>query len=901
MSGRNRSLERVRSPQSVSLKNARLFAAATIVSSLAAWCIAADAPATPAVETPAPYVPGSRFPSRFPVTGKYDWTPGQPNAPIGSARGINPGRVVWVRDPGAAHWAGRWKLEEDQWWTDANTDQAKVDGMMSAMVRRLTSTATDKEAWQAVFRHHNGSNRGYKPGEIVAIKVNLNNAERSEKKDNLIDASPHMVLALIRQLVREAGVKEGDIFVYDARRFIPGQMLRKVWAEYPEVRFVQQAPAREPQPTNPKYGDFHGLESAEWVPGVEYSSDGKYDKAKLIPKQVQDAAYLVNFALMKLHSYPYNTMENGDEGQTALTMTGKNHFGSILGTAELHADINTAQKGRKGAYSPMVDLAAAPNLGAKTILYMLDGLYCGRKWKSYPLHFPNPPFNNRVEPYENPDWPASLLGSFDGVALDSVGLDILYSQTKNNGDPRNDNLPRILVRENADDYLVEMADPQHAPSGVAYTQGGNPVESLGVHEHWDADATRRYSRNLDPINGKGIDLQFLPLGDAPLPQPVATLAAGAAPGERVLTLTCAARNAKIHYTTDSTAPTERSPVYTGPVTVPAGTIVKATAFSDTSVESPVVLCTPLAPAALPGKGLAQHPFMYAGEWDYRNPNQTVFIVRDGKVVWTYDIKLLNEARDIQEYSDASLLSNGNVLFAMKTGAMLVSPEKKVLWSYLAPRGFEVHVSQPLGLDRVMLVQIGKPAKMMIVNTTTGKTEKEFEIPVGKPDSTHGQLRRARITAAGTLLVAHMDNNKVAEYDMDGRVVWSLEIPSPWAAVRLKSGNTLISSNKKFVREVDRNGKTVWELTMADLPDYILQGFQEANRLANGNTLVTNWCPGGLKDPRDWPQSVQALEITPDKKVVWALRSWDDPANFGPATCLQLLDEPGTAESGAQQR
>jgi hypothetical protein len=160
----------------------------------------------------------------------------------------------------------------------------------------------------------------------------------------------------------------------------------------------------------------------------------------------------------------------------------------------------------------MVDLAASPNLGAKTILYVLDGLYCGRKWRTYPIHFPNPPFNNRVEPYENPDWPASVLASQDGVALDSVGLDLLLAQTKNNVGP--DGHPRVLIRCNADDYLFEMAEADHPPSGTVYKQGGKVVTSLGVHERWDDDATKRYSRNLDPVNGTGIELVYLPLSEA---------------------------------------------------------------------------------------------------------------------------------------------------------------------------------------------------------------------------------------------------------------------------------------------------------------------------------------------------------------------------------------------------
>jgi hypothetical protein len=42
-------------------------------------------------------------------------------------------------------------------------------------------------------------------------------------------------------------------------------------------------------------------------------------------------------------------------------------------------------------------------------------------------------------------------------------------------------------------------------------------------------------------------------------------------------------------------------------------------------------------------------------------------------------------------------------------------------------------------------------------------------------------------------------------------------------------------------------------------------------------------------------------MTPDKKLVWALRSWNAPMDLGPATCIQLLDEPGIPEKFEQQR
>jgi len=446
------------------------------------------------------------------IATRYDFKPKSRNAPIGEARGIYPGRVVWAHDPAAARWSGHIAAPTGHWWMDSSTDQQRVDAMLSATLRKLTGAQTDEAAWEKTFAYYNQRARrtqqGHLPGETLAVKVNLNNSS-AEGPGNIVNVSPQVALAMVRQLVRHARVHPADIVVYDARRNIYPALLNKIWNEFPEVRFVQWDAPAAPQPSNPRSGDYRGLEQAQWVEGVSYSvNQNEYYDAKLIPKQIKNATYLVNVALLKAHSYPYSAAEGGDEGQTGITMTGKNHFGSIKGTPELHGAINTNRQGSPHAYSPIVDLAASPNLGAKTILYLLDGLYCARRHQSYPLHFPNPPFNNRAVPYENPEWPSSLLASLDGVALDSVGLDILLSQTKNNEDE--DGHPRIMIRENADDYLQEMASPEHPPSGTAYIQGGKPVTSLGVFEHWDSDATRQYSRNKDPRAGQGIELIYLP-------------------------------------------------------------------------------------------------------------------------------------------------------------------------------------------------------------------------------------------------------------------------------------------------------------------------------------------------------------------------------------------------------
>jgi hypothetical protein len=134
----------------------------------------------------------------------------------------------------------------------------------------------------------------------------------------------------------------------------------------------------------------------------------------------------------------------------------------------------------------------------------------------------------------------------------------------------------------------------------------------------------------------------------------------------------------------------------------------------------------------------------------------------------------------------------------------------------------------------------------------------------------------------------MDLGKVVEYDLDGKALWAQEAPGVWSATPLQNGNVLAVSNRRFVREISRQGETVWAWTPADAPGYQITNLQLAVRLANGNTLINNWFNqwSGQPDPANPP--VQAIEVTPDKKIVWALRSWAAPADLGPATTIQIL-------------
>jgi len=329
--------------------------------------------------------------------------------------------------------------------------------------------------------------------------------------------------------------------------------------------------------------------------------------------------------------------------------------------------------------------------------------------------------------------------------------------------------------------------------------------------------------------------------------------------------------------------------------------VAAAADQQPASARPVARADAPAPGSLPGRGLAQHDFICAGQWDTRNPLETATLVRGGKVVWTFTIPDKNERNETAEFSDIHLLSNGNLLYAHKTGAAEVTPDKKLVWSYIAPPGTEVHSAQPIGMDRVFLGQNGFPAKALLINKRTGRIEMEHELETKpKPDdpqlvggSIHGQFRHIRMTAQGTYLIPHLNLGKVREYDRNWKQIFEVDAPSAWTAVRLANGNTLIGGNQHgYVREVNRKGETVWEINKDDLPGIPLYTVQEVSRLKNGNTIISNW--GGSIQKSDWEKVVQYIEVSPDKKVVWALHQWKDP-DLGPGSLMQILDAGGDAQ------
>jgi hypothetical protein len=73
----------------------------------------------------------------------------------------------------------------------------------------------------------------------------------------------------------------------------------------------------------------------------------------------------------------------------------------------------------------------------------------------------------------------------------------------------------------------------------------------------------------------------------------------------------------------------------------------------------------VTPPNLPGNGLAQHPMLLVGE-NY----DKMFLVKDGKIIWTYSTGAS------YEYDDVWMLSNGNILFSRMEYAEEITPDTR---------------------------------------------------------------------------------------------------------------------------------------------------------------------------------------------------------------------------------
>ena len=436
--------------------------------------------------------------SRPTQAGPLAYDPHPVNSPIGTAKGLMPGRVVWAHDPAVTDWNGTGDTN-DSWYDHIDQDEAIK--MMQWALTGYANTTSTADAWEAIFQSFNGDT-GYQPGEKIFIKMNLvtsslNPDECTDANYNWIPGgclvswtsvgqSPQVMVALLDQLVNVVGVAQADITIGDSTGLWINELYDVVYGAFPDVNYLD---------VRGTLGRTKAAKSSTRIYWSTTEDDGLNPDYLL--QAVVDAKYLINMSLFKSH-------ELG-----GVTLTAKNHFGSFSGGIDDERKPNSAgyydwhlrlpmytgndveNRALMAQYRPLVDMNGHAGMGGKTLLYLIDAVYGGKGWSGAASKWAMAPFSNH--------WPASLFLSMDQVAIDSVGFDFLSQQWSD----------LVLATEGVQDYLHEMALADSPPSGILYDPENDDIamSSQGVHEHWNNTTDKRYTRNLG--TGSGIELVYL--------------------------------------------------------------------------------------------------------------------------------------------------------------------------------------------------------------------------------------------------------------------------------------------------------------------------------------------------------------------------------------------------------
>lgn len=437
-----------------------------------------------------------------------------PNQPIGEAQGIFPGRVTWMWNPHAtnadcdntSNENGVIDEGDNGWFMPINNNPLEIDSMLMYSLLSLTGNSSEAGAWDDIFRHFNIKNgngdMGYSDGEILLIKLNATTVygvvgnryyEDLGRNDDLstnpfsAETNPYLVLSMLKQLVEKAGVPEEMIYIGDPARNIYKEFY-EIWHEaFPNINYLGN---------NIIHPDLDIL-SIGRIPvaiteedKVFYADNGSVMVDAISDKLFtifEDMDYLINIPTMKAHA------------TGGITLAAKNHFGSFTRDWAMHLhdglmkNADDPERLGYGLYRVQTDIMMHELLSGKNLLMLVDGLYPGEDALGVPEKWDTPPFNG--------DWCSSIFLSLDPVAIESVCHDFL--RTEYNGPTIPESRPNW---DGVDDYLHQAADSSLWPEGMVYDPDNNGVliASLGVHEHWNDEINKQYTRNLEI--GDGIEL-----------------------------------------------------------------------------------------------------------------------------------------------------------------------------------------------------------------------------------------------------------------------------------------------------------------------------------------------------------------------------------------------------------
>ncbi len=237
--------------------------------------------------------------------------------------------------------------------------------------------------------------------------------------------------------------------------------------------------------------------------------------------------------------------------------------------------------------------------------------------------------------------------------------------------------------------------------------------------------------------------------------------------------------------------------------------------------------------------------------------------------WTHQLQKGDDCNDVE------ITKAGNILYAYKGGARLITRNQDVIWDFKVEKGQELYTATELPSGEYLLAVCAVPSRIITLNSKGEKIkEQNFDSGI---TNVHGQFRQILPTPANTYLIPLMGKGEVIELTQTGEVIRRVTVGgNPFSVKLLPDGNWLVACGDAHKLVVVDSEKQAVKQTIAaeDVSNVALLFVAEMNNYPNGNVLISNW--NGHSKDKNQPK---LIELDSKSQVVWTLAPNDEITNI----------------------
>jgi len=242
---------------------------------------------------------------------------------------------------------------------------------------------------------------------------------------------------------------------------------------------------------------------------------------------------------------------------------------------------------------------------------------------------------------------------------------------------------------------------------------------------------------------------------------------------------------------------------------------------------------------------------------------------------TNTIEWIHQLQKGDDCNDVEITKAGNVLYAYKGGARLVSKSQELIWDFRVENEQELYTATELPSGEFLLGVCANPSRIITLDAKGNKTkEQNFDSGIAK---VHVQFRQIYPTANNTYLIPLMGKGEVIELTQKSEVIRRIDVGgNPFSVKVLHDGNWLVACGDahRFVIADPDKQLVVKTVSVNDLTGVSLLFVAEVLNFKNGNVLIANW--NGHSSDKNQPKLV---EIDTKNRVVWKLATLEAITNI----------------------